>query len=97
MIKKSTLKKVGLLEDFAFWIAEEVLNEEMWELNAVANGELIARKLVKCGVLVCEDGYYHFNKKYHTAVVELISENRRGKYKTIADRRNGEKVNEWIL
>lgn len=85
MIKKSTIKKVGMLEDFALWLAEEILDEEMWELNAVANGEIIARKLTKCGILKCVDGYYHLNEMYHTAVVELITEKRRMEHKTVAD------------
>ena len=85
MIKKSTIKKVGMLEDFAFWIAEEILDEELWELNASANGELIARKLERCGILKCVDEYYHLNEMYHTAVVELIAEKRRMQHTTIAD------------
>lgn len=85
MIKKSTLKKVGALEDFVFWLAEQVLDEEMWELNASAYGEIIARKLQKCGILKCVDEHYHVNEMYHTAVVELIGEKRREKHKTIAD------------
>ena len=87
MIKKSTLKKVGMLEDFAFWLAEQILDEEMWELNASAYGELIARKLEKCGILNCVDEHYHLNEKYHTAVVELIAEKRRMEHKTRADMR----------
>lgn len=56
MIKKSTIKKVGLLEDVDLWLAEEILDEEMWDLNASANGEIIARKLKKCGIIKCVDG-----------------------------------------
>lgn len=91
MIKKSTLKKVEALEDFCFWLAEEVLDEEMWELNAGANGEIIARKLQKLGILKCVDEHYHVNEMYHTAVVELIGEKRREKYKTIADMKGEER------
>lgn len=90
MIKKSTIKKVGMLEDFAFWIAEQILDEEMWELNAVANGEVIARKLTKCGILKCVDEHYHLNEIYHTALVELMAEKRRMEYKTRADMRGEE-------
>ena len=90
MIKKSTIKKVGALEDFVFWLAEQVLDEELWELNASANGELIARKLTKCGILKCVDEHYQINEMYHTAVVELMGEKRREKYKTIADMRGEE-------
>lgn len=90
MIKKSTIRKVGALEEFAFWLAEQILDEEMWELNASAYGEIIARKLEKCGILKCVEEHYQFNKTYHTAVVELIGEKRREKYKTIADMRGEE-------
>lgn len=85
MIKKSTIKKVGMLEDFAFWIAEEILDEELWELNASGNAELIARKLTKCGILKCVDGYYHLDEMYHRAEIELIAEKRRMEHKTVAD------------
>ena len=44
--------------DFVNWLLEEVMDEEMWELNAVANGEVIARKLKKLGLLEVKDGYY---------------------------------------
>jgi hypothetical protein len=39
---------------------EEVMDEEMWELNAEANGEIICRKLVKLGILeVTEEPSYY--------------------------------------
>lgn len=46
--------------DFINWLTEEVMDEEMWELNAVAYGEIICRKLVKLGVLETteEPSYY---------------------------------------
>lgn len=44
--------------DFIKWILEEVLDEENWELNAVANGEIICRKLKKLDLLEVKDGYY---------------------------------------
>ena len=34
------------------------MNEENWEMNAVADGEVIARKLTKLGLLEVKDGYY---------------------------------------
>ena len=43
---------------FVEWLKAEVLDEENWELNAVANGEIICRKLKKLGWLDVEDGYY---------------------------------------
>ena len=43
---------------FMEWLKAEVLNEENWELNAVANGEIICRKFKKLGWLDVEDGFY---------------------------------------
>ena len=43
---------------FIKWILDEIMDEENWELNAVANGEIIARKLKKLGLLEVKDGYY---------------------------------------
>ena len=90
MIKKSTLKKVEMLQDFAFWMAEQILDEEMWELNASGYGELITRKLEKCRILKCVDGYYLPNKMYHPPIAELIAEKRRMEHKTRADIRGAE-------
>lgn len=44
--------------DFLLWLLEEIMDEENWELNAVADGEIIARKLKKLGLLEVKDGYY---------------------------------------
>lgn len=44
--------------DFVLWLLDEIMDEENWELNAVANGEIIARKLKKLGLLKVKDGYY---------------------------------------
>lgn len=44
--------------EFIHWLMEEVMDEDNWELNAVANGEIICRKLKKLGLLKVEDGYY---------------------------------------
>lgn len=44
--------------DFLLWLLEEIMDEENWELNAVALGEIIARKLKKLGLLEVKDGYY---------------------------------------
>ena len=44
--------------DFILWLLDEIMDEENWELNAVANGEIIARKLKKLGLLEVKDGYY---------------------------------------
>lgn len=45
--------------DFIRWIRDKVMDEENWELNAVAYGEVIARKLKKLGAVISEGGYYH--------------------------------------
>ena len=44
--------------DFLCWLLEEIMDEENWELNAEADGEIIARKLKKLGLLDSKDGYY---------------------------------------
>ena len=44
--------------DFVHWMMDEVMDEENWQLNAVANGEIICRKLKKLGLLDVKDGYY---------------------------------------
>ena len=46
--------------DFIEWLVEVVLDDEDWELNAVAYGEIICRKLEKLGVLETteEPSYY---------------------------------------
>lgn len=43
---------------FLLWLLEEIMDEENWEMNAVANGEPIARKLTNLGLLEVKDGYY---------------------------------------
>ena len=45
--------------NFLLWLLEEIMDEDNWELNAVADGEIIARKLKKLGLLEVKDGYYH--------------------------------------
>ena len=44
--------------DFVRWLMDEVMDEESWQMNAVANGEIICRKLKKLGLLDVVDGYY---------------------------------------
>lgn len=44
--------------EFMEWIKAEVLDENNWELNAVAYGEIICRKLKKLGWIDVEDGFY---------------------------------------
>ena len=43
---------------FLLWLLEEIMDEENWEMNAVADGEIIARKLKNLGLLEVKDGYY---------------------------------------
>lgn len=43
---------------FLLWLLEEIMDEENWEMNAVADGEVIARKLTNLGLLEVKDGYY---------------------------------------
>lgn len=44
--------------DFIRWLTETIMDDGMWELNAVAYGEVIARKLTKLGVLEVKDDVY---------------------------------------
>lgn len=44
--------------EFIRWLTETVMDDGMWELNAVAYGEVIARKLTKLGVLEVKDDVY---------------------------------------
>ena len=44
--------------EFLLWLVDVVLDDEDWALNAVAYGEIIARKLKKLGLLETKDGYY---------------------------------------
>lgn len=44
--------------DFVDWLLEKVLDEEDWDMNYQAYGEIICRKLKKLGVVTVKDGYY---------------------------------------
>lgn len=46
------------LEDFARWVAIEIINEEMWEYNHQSFTELACRKLVKLGIMQESNGEY---------------------------------------
>ena len=61
--------------DFLCWLLEEIMDEENWELNAEADGEIIARKLKKLGLLDSKDGYYIRTPMYEalTEPSDLIS------------------------
>ena len=58
-MKKSKLKndKVDCSE-FLLWLLDKVLDEEDWDLNSGAYGELICRRLKELGLLEVKDGYY---------------------------------------
>lgn len=57
-LQTDAVKRVDC-SSFLLWLLEEIMDEENWELNAVADGEIIARKLKKLGLLEVKDGYYH--------------------------------------
>lgn len=58
--------------DFIRWLTETVMDEENWELNAVAYGEVIARKLKKLGLLEVKDGYYIRHIENNTKESDLV-------------------------
>lgn len=60
--------KIKELEDMAMWLRDKVMDEDNWELNAVALGEVICRKLVKCGLLELKDGNYHIPNAFDTTL-----------------------------
>lgn len=81
--------------DFVNWLLEEVMYEEMWELNAVANGEIIARKLKKLGLLEVKDGYYvrtPSEKNIARDIAAILANEQDMRVLLHADRQNGE----WI-
>ena len=45
--------------DFINWLIDEVMNEENWYYNSLAEGEIICRKLKKLSILDTKDGYYY--------------------------------------
>ncbi len=57
-LQTDAVKRVDC-SSFLLWLLEEIMDEDNWELNAVADGEIIARKLKKLGLLEVKDGYYH--------------------------------------
>lgn len=73
--------------DFVNWLLEKVMDEEMWELNAVAYGEIICRKLEKLGVLEVteEPSYYIRHIENNTKPSNLV-------YRPSADAVQGE----WV-
>ena len=56
--------------DFVNWLTEVVMDEGNWELNAVAYGEIICRKLEKLGVLeVTEEPSYYIRPSAEPTVI----------------------------
>jgi hypothetical protein len=55
-----TMRKYQQLEDFARWVAVEVIDEELWTYNYLAFAELACRKLVKLGIMQGSDGEYSY-------------------------------------
>ena len=47
---------------FAQWVAEEVIDEDLWELNHGAFAEIACRKLEKLGIVKSNDGYWEMSK-----------------------------------
>ena len=53
-----TMRKYQQLEDFARWVAEEIIDEDMWKYNHLSFAELACRKLVKLGIMQESNGEY---------------------------------------
>ena len=80
--------------DFLMWLVDEVLDEENWELNAVANGEIICRKLKKLGLLESKDGYYRdISRPTEEEAIELLRETG---WLDAHDREIGRPNGEWV-
>ena len=47
---------------FAAWVADEVIDEELWELNYGAFGEIACRKLEKLGLTKLNGSSWELNK-----------------------------------
>ncbi len=56
----ATMRKYQQLEDFARWVAVEVIDEELWTYNYLSFAELACRKLVKLGIMQESDGEYTY-------------------------------------
>lgn len=55
---EDTMRKYQQLENFARWVAKEIIDEDMWELNHLSFAELACRKLVKLGIIQESNGEY---------------------------------------
>lgn len=54
------MRKYQQLEDFAKWVAVEVIDEELWTYNHLAFAEIACRKLVRLGIMQESDGEYTY-------------------------------------
>lgn len=54
------MRKYQQLEDFAKWVAVEVIDEELWTFNYLAFAEIACRKLVQLGIMQESDGEYTY-------------------------------------
>lgn len=58
-----TMRKYQQLENFARWVATEVIDEELWTYNHLAFAEIACRKLVRLGIMQESDGEYSYEDK----------------------------------
>ena len=65
-----TMRKYQQLEDFARWVATEVIDEEMWAYNYLAFTELACRKLVQLGIMQESDGEYLYEEGEENGIHE---------------------------
>lgn len=59
-VAAETMRKYQQLEDFARWVAVEVIDEELWTYNHLSFTELACRKLVQLGIMQESDGEYTY-------------------------------------
>ena len=55
-----TMRKYQQLEDFAKWVAIEVIDEELWTYNHLSFAEIACRKLVQLGIMQESNGEYTY-------------------------------------
>ena len=59
-VATNTMRKYQQLEDFARWVATEVIDEELWTYNHLSFAEIACRKLVQLGIMQESDGEYTY-------------------------------------
>lgn len=70
-MNKNLTKEVKAMEDILIWLAEEVLDDENWELNSYALGEVICRKLKKIGLTDVIDDYWYMSAFYERTSAKM--------------------------